>query len=58
LRAGSARSCCGRPLNCSAVASTRFSRYENGKTKPPLALVNLFKLLDRHPELLNEVRTA
>jgi len=40
------------------VASTRFSRYENGKTKPPLALVNLFKLLDRHPELLNEVRTA
>ena len=35
-----------------------FSRYENGKTKPPLALVKLFKLLDHHPELLNEVRTA
>lgn len=35
-----------------------FSRYENGKTKPPLALVKLFKLLDRHPNLLNEVRTA
>ena len=35
-----------------------FSRYENGKTKPPLALVKLFKLLDRHPELLGEVRTA
>ena len=33
-----------------------FSRYETGKTKPPLALVKLFKLLDRHPELLNEVR--
>lgn len=32
-----------------------FSRYENGKTKPPLALVKLFKLLDRHPNLLNEV---
>jgi len=32
-----------------------FSRYENGKTKPPLALVKLFKLLDRHPDLLNEV---
>ena len=30
--------------------------FENGKTKPPLALVKLFKLLDRHPELLNEVR--
>lgn len=35
-----------------------FSRYENGKTKPPLALVKLFRLLDRHPDLLNEVRTA
>ena len=35
-----------------------FSRYKNGKTKPPLALVKLFKLLDRHPDLLNEVRTA
>ena len=32
-----------------------FSRYENGKTKPPLALVKLFILLDRHPNLLNEV---
>ena len=35
-----------------------FSRYENGKTKPPLALVKLIKLLDRHPDLLSEVRTA
>lgn len=35
-----------------------FSRYETGKTKPPLALVKLFKLLDLHPELLNEIRTA
>ena len=35
-----------------------FSRYENGKTKPPLALVKLLKLLDRHPELLGEVRAA
>lgn len=34
-----------------------FSRYENGKTKPPLALVKLFKVLDRHPELLNEIRS-
>ena len=33
-----------------------FSRYENGKTKPPLALVKLFKLLDRHPDLLDELR--
>ena len=33
-----------------------FSRYENGKTKPPLALVKLLRVLDRHPELLSEVR--
>ncbi len=33
-----------------------FSRYENGKTRPPLALVKLFKLLDRHPDLLGEIR--
>ena len=32
-----------------------FSRYENGKTKPSLALVKLLKVLDRHPELLSEV---
>jgi HTH-type transcriptional regulator/antitoxin MqsA len=35
-----------------------FSRYETGKTKPPLALIKLLKVLDRHPELLNEVRLA
>ena len=35
-----------------------FSRYENGKTKPPLALVKLLKVLDRHPELLKEVRAS
>ena len=35
-----------------------FSRYENGKTKPPLSLVKLLKVLDRHPDLLNEVKDA
>lgn len=35
-----------------------FSRYENGKTKPPLALVKLLKVLDRHPDLLDEVKSA
>ncbi len=35
-----------------------FSRYENGKTKPPLALVKLLMVLDRHPKLLNEVRAG
>jgi len=35
-----------------------FSRYENGKTRPPLALVKLLKVLDRHPELLEEIKVA
>jgi HTH-type transcriptional regulator/antitoxin MqsA len=35
-----------------------FSRYENGKTKPSLALVKLLKVLDRHPELLAEVKAV
>ena len=35
-----------------------FSRYENGNTKPPLALVKLLKVLDRHPDLLDEIRVA
>ena len=33
-------------------------RYETGKTKPPLALVKLLKVLERHPDLLNEVRAS
>lgn len=35
-----------------------FSRYETGKTKPPLALIKLLKVLNRHPELLDEVRAV
>jgi len=35
-----------------------FSRYETGKTKPSLSLVKLLKVLDKHPELLSEIRTA
>ena len=35
-----------------------FSRYENGKTKPPLALVKLLMVLDRHPNLLGEIRAG
>jgi HTH-type transcriptional regulator / antitoxin MqsA len=34
-----------------------FSRYENGKTRPPVALVKLLRVLDRHPDLLSEIRT-
>ena len=32
-----------------------FSRYESGKTKPPVALIQLFGILDKHPELLAEI---
>lgn len=34
-----------------------FSRYERGATRPPVALVKLLKVLDRHPELLDEIRS-
>jgi len=32
-----------------------FSRYERGEAVPLPAVVNLFRLLDRHPELLEEL---
>lgn len=32
-----------------------FSRYESGKTKPPVALVKLFKVLNKHPDLFQEI---
>jgi len=32
-----------------------FSRYERGQAVPLPAVVNLFKLLDKHPELLKEL---
>jgi HTH-type transcriptional regulator / antitoxin MqsA len=32
-----------------------FSRYERGKAKPLQSVTNLFKLLDKHPDLLNEI---
>ena len=33
-----------------------FSRYERGEARPMTAVVNLFKLLDKHPALLSEIR--
>lgn len=33
-----------------------FSRYEKGRSKPVAAVINLFRLLDRHPELLKELQ--
>lgn len=35
-----------------------FSRYESGKTKPPVALVKLFAVLKKHPELYKEIARA
>jgi HTH-type transcriptional regulator/antitoxin MqsA len=32
-----------------------FSRYETGKALPPLSLIKLLKVLDKHPDLLPEV---
>jgi HTH-type transcriptional regulator/antitoxin MqsA len=34
-----------------------FSRYERGEAAPLPAVVNLFKLLDKHPDLLKEINS-
>ncbi len=52
-----------RKLGLSQVAAARltggghnaFSRYERGEAMPLPAVVNLFRLLDRHPELLKDL---
>jgi HTH-type transcriptional regulator / antitoxin MqsA len=33
-----------------------FSRYESAETQPTLPLIRLFKLLNKHPELLDEIK--
>lgn len=35
-----------------------FSRYETGKIVPTPAVMNLFRLLDRHPEEIEELKRA
>lgn len=35
-----------------------FSRYESGKTNPSIPLVMMLKLLDKHPDLWDEVKNA
>ncbi|WON74779.1 type II TA system antitoxin MqsA family protein [Nitrosospira sp. Is2] len=35
-----------------------FSRYETGQSVPPLSLIQLFRVLDNHPELMEEIRGA
>lgn len=34
-----------------------FSRYETGKTSPPVTIIKLFKMFDKHPELFEEYRS-
>ena len=40
------------------VGKVAFSRYERGETQAPEPLVKLLRLVDRHPELLGEIRTG
>lgn len=52
-----------RKLGLSQVAAAQltggghnaFSRYERGEAAPLAAVVNLFRLLDKHPELLKDL---
>ena len=52
-----------RKLGLSQVAAARltggghnaFSRYERGEATPLPAVINLFRLLDKHPELLKHL---
>lgn len=52
-----------RKLGLSQVAAARltggghnaFSRYERGEAVPMPAVVNLFRLLDKHPDLLRDL---
>lgn len=39
------------------VGKIAFSRYERGESEPPGPLVKLLHLIDRHPELLAEIRS-
>jgi len=33
-----------------------FSRYESGSARPSVALIKLLAILDRHPQLLDEIK--
>jgi HTH-type transcriptional regulator / antitoxin MqsA len=52
-----------KKLGLSQVAAARltggghnaFSRYERGETAPLPAVINLFRLLDKHPDLLKDL---
>jgi len=38
------------------IGKVAFSRYERGETRPSAPLVKLLKLIDRHPDLLDEMQ--
>jgi HTH-type transcriptional regulator/antitoxin MqsA len=40
------------------VGKMAFSRYERGQSKPAPALVKLLRIMERHPELLREMRES
>lgn len=48
----------GEAAQLAGGGKNAFSRYERGQAKPVAAVVNLFRLLDRHPELLGELKTG
>lgn len=45
----------GQAAQLAGGGKNAFSRYERGQAKPVAAVINLFRLLDRHPELLREI---
>lgn len=55
-----------RKLGLSQVAAARltggghnaFSRYERGEVVPMPAVINLFRLLDKHPDLLADLEAS
>lgn len=44
--------------NLTGGGHNAFSRYERGEAKPVQAVINLFRLLDHHPDLLKELTQA
>ncbi|NTW82693.1 MAG: type II toxin-antitoxin system MqsA family antitoxin [Chlorobiaceae bacterium] len=40
------------------VGKVAFSRYERGESRPPSPLVKLLRLVDRHPDLLDEMKAS
>lgn len=47
-----------QPRFCAVVREMMLSHLtnEHGKSKPVAAVINLFRILDKHPELVEETR--